>query len=289
MTDMAWCWAGILAAFTVAALWTHPWVVALAIPIVGTRFYALFIIGHDGMHRRLWPSAKLNDLVADLFIFAPIGAIVRVNKRNHLEHHRHLTHEADPDRHKYSCFDKETKTRLATFLSGLASFLPVVSNVFRGPLDSRASRSRYTPRDVAILLAVQTVLIGGLTLAFGWWGYPVLWILPVYLHVYLGDLIRSFLEHAHPTSDAEADGHRLITHQSNRLERLFIAPKNMNLHTAHHLWPSIPYYHLPAADRELRERFRGQDLEWRGSYLSSLAGHFRALPNVSCESGAAAT
>lgn len=288
MTEMAWCWTGILAAWTVAALWTHWWVVALAIPVVGTRFYALFIIGHDGMHRRLCRRAKVNDLVADVFIFAPIGAIVRLNKANHLEHHRHLAREDDPDRHKYSCFGKETGPRLATFLSGLASLLPVLSNVFRKSHGPRGQR-RYTGRDIAVLLGAQSTLVGGLTLAFGWWGYPLMWLVPVYVHMYLGDLIRSFLEHAHPTSDAEADEHRLVTHRSNRLERLIIAPKNMNLHTAHHLWPSIPYYNLPAADRELRERFRGHELEWRGSYLSSLVGHLRALPNSSCESAAAAT
>jgi len=49
--------------------------VLLAIPVIGNRYYALFIIGHDGMHRRLFPHIKRNDFWNDLLVLAPIGAI----------------------------------------------------------------------------------------------------------------------------------------------------------------------------------------------------------------------
>ena len=91
-------------------------------------------------------------------------------------------------------------------------------------------------------------------------------------------MVRQFLEHGHPEPDALGDRHRLITHASNPVERLFLAPLNMNLHTAHHLWPSIPYYNLPEADRLARERNRDEELIWRSSYLSSLRHFWRALP-----------
>ena len=42
---------------------------------------------------------------------------------------------------------------------------------------------------------------------------------------------------------------------------------NMNFHAAHHLWPSIPYYNLPVASRELHEHPLGTDIECCGSYL----------------------
>jgi fatty acid desaturase len=42
---------------------------------------------------------------------------------------------------------------------------------------------------------------------------------------------------------------------------------NMNYHAVHHLWPSIPYYNLPAADREIRADGESSGLEWRGLYL----------------------
>jgi fatty acid desaturase len=127
------------------------------------------------------------------------------------------------------------------------------------------------------------VLIGGLTWAIGWWAYPVLWLLPVFVFTYLGDNLRSFVEHSHPESDAKADEHRLVTYFSNRLERLFVAPMNMNYHAAHHLWVGIPYYNLPHADRLMREHPGSAALEWRRSYLGYLWRYMRAMPLEECK------
>jgi fatty acid desaturase len=140
----------------------------------GTRVYALFIIGHEAMHRRLLPGRARNDLVADL------------------------------------CWSSGRSARSLVSTSAIS--------------DGSA------------------VLIAGLTLAFDWWGFIVLWLVPVYVFMYLGDLFRALLEHAHPESDAAADEHRLTTFVSTRVERLLFAPMNINFHGAHHLWPSIPYY-----------------------------------------------
>lgn len=290
LRDIALCWATILATWAAVAVWTRWWVVALAIPVIGTRFYALFIIGHDAMHRRLMHGRARNDLVADLFIFGPIGAITRLNKRNHLEHHRHLGSHEDPDRHKHSCLGKETRSRFMAFVTGLASFFPVIQNVFLGggshehaPKAPKADTGpRYRARDLAILIGWQVGLIVGLTLAIGWWAFVVVWLVPVYVFMYLGDLLRSFLEHAQLESDEDADEHRLTTFRSNRVERLLFSPMNMNFHAAHHLWPSIPYYNLPVADREMQAHPLSRELESRGSYLGHLVGWFRALPLREC-------
>ena len=89
VADTLWCWLWIIGAWAAVATWTHWWVVALAIPVIGTRYYALFIIGHDGLHRRLFPSRERNDLFNDVFILGALGAITRINNRNHLRHHQH--------------------------------------------------------------------------------------------------------------------------------------------------------------------------------------------------------
>jgi fatty acid desaturase len=279
VADALLSWAAILAAWTAVAIWTEWWVAATAAVVVGTRFYALFIIGHDGMHRRLFPRRRANDLFNDLVCFGPIGGITRINNRNHLLHHRHLATEEDPDRHRHCCHNKATRPAYLAFLTGLANVVPAVANVFVHNKDERES---YRPRDLVILFGWQVVLLGGLTLAIGWWAYPVLLLLPVYVFMYLGDIVRSFLEHSHPEADEKADEHRLITYTSNRLERVLFAPMNMNYHAAHHLWPSIPYYNLPTADRELRAHPGSAGLEWRGSYLGYLVRYFLALPLPEC-------
>ncbi|HTQ86580.1 MAG TPA: hypothetical protein VMI93_10250, partial [Candidatus Solibacter sp.] len=60
MADVALSWTFILAAFALVALHTTWWTVLLAFPVIGNRYYALFIIAHDGMHRRLFPTIKRN-------------------------------------------------------------------------------------------------------------------------------------------------------------------------------------------------------------------------------------
>jgi len=287
--DVALLWAQILAAWGVVAVWTEWWVVLLAVPFIGTRHYALHVIGHDGVHRRLFPDARTNDLFNDLFLYGPSGAITRMNGRNHLLHHRHLASDHDPDRHKYSSANKTTRGELLLFVCGLEGLGPLWRNVFRrgtGAERRTDRREGYTARDVAILVGWQALLVGGLSLAVGWWAWPVLWLLPIYVFTYCGDLVRFFLEHSHPLPDAEADDRRLITFTSSPLERAFFAPRNIHLHAAHHLWPSIPYYNLPRADALIRERGEAEGLIWRRSYLAALWQYLGALPLPACRPAA---
>lgn len=274
--DTTLAWAGILGAWTVVALWPSVWTVLLAMPVIGTRYYALFIIGHDGMHRRLFRRAWLNDLFNDVFIFAPIGAITRINCRNHLNHHKKLATGEDPDRHKHRSADKRDRLTLLAFVTGLRSLHASLRNVFVGAED--AERPAYQPRDLAILALTQALLIGGLTWAIGFWAWPLLWVLPVFAFMFLADNLRSFAEHAHPEPDEQADLHRLISFEASLPERVLLAPMNMNYHAVHHLWPSIPYYNLPLADAEIREAGESLGLEWRASYGEHLRNYWRALP-----------
>ena len=96
--DAALCWALMLAAWSIAAAFPVWYVLLPAAVLVGSRYYALFIIGHDGLHRRIFPTQKANDLFNDIVVLGPIGAITRINNRNHLLHHRHLGNPEDPDR-----------------------------------------------------------------------------------------------------------------------------------------------------------------------------------------------
>lgn len=290
VADVVGCWLVILAAWGAAVAWPLAGVVLLAVPVIGCRYYALFIIGHDGLHRRLLPRQRANDLFADLLVFGPLGGITRLNNANHLAHHRHLASDLDPDRYKHACFNKTTRGEYLAFLTGLTSLLRAARNVFlrRGaPAPAGAEgRAGHGLRDLAILAGWQVVLVGGLTAAVGWWGYPVLWLLPVYVFTYLADLVRSFVEHSHPEEDDGADRHRLVTQVSNPVERLFLAPMNMNFHAVHHLWTSIPYYNLPVADREIRGRADAAGLVWRGSYVAYLLRYFLTLPLPECRRSA---
>jgi fatty acid desaturase len=286
--DTFCCWALIFCAWTAVALWTYWWTVLIAIPLIGSRYYALFIIGHDGIHRRLFRRAGVNDWFNDLFCYGPIGAITHINNKNHLAHHHYLATDHDPDRHKYTCLNKATGPALIGYLIGATSIFLSIKHAFWDhaqpvgePNDSQDSAG-YRIGDLAILAGWQTVLIGGLTWTIGWWAYPLLWLVPTFVFFVLADNFRTFAEHSHPEADDEADRHRLITFLSNPLERWFFAPMNMNFHTVHHLWPSIPYYNLPEADSIIRAQNPPESLEWRRTYLGYLWRYWLNLPLTPC-------
>lgn len=254
-------WTVIVAAWALAA-WRGEWWVDLAmIGVVGTRFYALYIIGHDGLHRRLFESQRANDLWNDVFVLAPIGAITRLNRGNHMRHHARCALAGDPDHYKY---DESRIARgpawLIWSLTGVPYLLRAVANVFsrsattvaRDDDVDPAARPRYVARDLLILAGVNTALVAGLTATFGWYGYPLFWMLPVFVFTYAADINRVFLEHS--LLPCERSPARMVTVECNWLERQLFAPMNMNLHVAHHLYPAIPYYRLPEADALIKAR-----------------------------------
>ncbi|HVX19008.1 MAG TPA: fatty acid desaturase [Acidimicrobiales bacterium] len=298
VADTALCWAIIVAAWLAAAAIGTWWAILLAVLVVGNRYYSLFIIGHDGMHRRLFADMGRNDLFTDVFVLAPILSITHLNNRNHMRHHQMLGSEADPDRHKHACFNKADLLGLIGYLTG-GSLAVNVFHVFVGQRSSKgkaapataataapsgagSKRERYRVRDLVVLVACQAVLITGLTLLFGWWGYLVMWWVPVFAFALMADNLRTFAEHSHAESDAAADRHRLITNTPSRIERCVLSPMNMNFHAAHHLWPSIPYYNLAIADAEMRTADGADAITWRGSYLAHVWRYAKALPLPEC-------
>src|SRR5438309_1420832 len=74
------------------------------------------------------------------------------------------------------------------------------------------------------------------TLLFGWWAYPLLWLLPLGTLTATMHMVRNFCEHAISDDEAAAHGDRLISIRSNPIERALIAPFYMNYHAEHHLF-----------------------------------------------------
>ncbi len=94
-------WLGSLGALLTVDLGPLPRPVALAAVLVRTQLQTgLFIVGHDAMHRVLWPERprcndRLGTLVLAFYAALPYGAC----RRNHRRHHRVPASGEDPDFH----------------------------------------------------------------------------------------------------------------------------------------------------------------------------------------------
>jgi fatty acid desaturase len=247
--DITWLWLQIITAWGIAAFQPRWWIIVLAAAFVGNRYYSLFIIGHDGLHRRLHPRQGVNDLVNDLFVLGPLAAITRINRRNHMRHHGTLACADDPDTYKYQPRWRVGPLAFLFSITGVPFVFRAIKNVYSGNAETAVTTSpRHAPRDYFIVIGWQILLCATLTMLFGWWGYPVMWLLPVYVFTFAADITRVFCEHS---SEGDALHDRLVTFAGNRFELALFAPMNMNHHVAHHLWPSIPYYNLPKATEAL--------------------------------------
>jgi fatty acid desaturase len=272
-----------LIAAGIAAALASPWALLPSVLLIGSQQYALQILLHDGMHGRLLRRKRDSDRLARLLLCYPILEPLAGFRRKHLDHHRHLGEGADPDRYYHATDDKATRLRFLLFLSGLSSAWAtwrqrqqrVEGRPGRPQAEAEAAESRF---DLRALAATQLGIAALLTGLGGWWAYPVLWLLPWGLGVYLAQNLRSFAEHAQPEPDRQADRHRHVTFTASRLERFFIAPNNMNHHAEHHMYPQVPYYHLPALRAQLEAEGRMAQVEYRASYLGFALRFWRALP-----------
>lgn len=284
-------WMLIAFAWAIVVFFPNWWVIALSVFFIGTRIYALFIIAHDGLHRRLFKTVKSNDLWNDLFILGTFGTITRLNRTNHMQHHHELACPTDPDRYKYTLHGRARRCEFLLSLTCVPLLLksifivmsaksasPAEDKIDVGGANRRKKFGQYRLRDIAIILGWQVILILGLSVAIGWWAYPFLWFIPVSFALCC-DILRVFCEHSQLTNDEDADRSiRLVSFDANFFERALFAPYNMNYHITHHLWPAIPYYNLRKADDIVRSR-AGQDsrLTWRSSYFGHIFSYWRWL------------
>ncbi len=297
--DLTLDWTGILLAlFAVAKIQTW-WMYGLAFLLVGFSQYALFILGHDALHGSLHPNRVINDSLSKWFIHGPMFMGLEDGRRNHLEHHRYLGTEADPDRYLHSLENKGTRFKFLLFCTGLATFGKTVLKVtpFGKLLNQKSERgvstnnlelakksktsvvaalAAYCKQRLPVIVMQPLLIMFFVLLGLPLWSYLLLWVAPIYFCVFLPDEIRAFCDHAVLLApDKLAAPYRLVTFRSSWLEAIIFSPHNMNYHAEHHLWPTIPYYHLPKAHQFVNRR---AEVTVRRSYLLFLFKVLNFLP-----------
>ena len=270
------CWLWIAAALLLCSLRPSftTWVIAFF--VIGTQQYALSILSHEGKHRNLFTSPRMNDLAALWLTSAPLGTDFPGERRVHLDHHSRLGDDDDPDRDLYRAEDKSEVAGLLSYLSGLTTLPGVRRRVTERERRPLAARFAGLIRQRWPAIPAQLLIIVLFALALDWWLYFVLWVAPLFFMMLIPQRIRQFCEHAQPVvPDVDGDARRLVTYRPGVIERIFLAPFNMGYHAEHHLWPAVPWYRLP----QLAEILPPNDfIEKRGGYLRFLMDYSRRLP-----------
>jgi fatty acid desaturase len=283
--DLARTWAVIVAALAVFAFAPSFPLFVVCFVVVAAQQYALLILMHDGQHSLLHRRREINNLISKWLIGAPCGTPFFSSQKQHLTHHRTLGSSMEDPAFQFYCYGEPSPKATA---GGLAMHFVKVILVSRFTYSLKGKAATAEPakksladmlREYLPILLAQGLIFLAFSLAGIWWGYFLLWALPLVTLVSFFDAFRQFAEHANPTFDSEA-GSRLISTQSNAFERFFFAPFGMNFHAEHHLFPFVPYSRLPELSQLLRGSAEAEKIHWRSSYFSSLSGYVRGLQAV---------
>lgn len=227
------------------------WGVPFAIVMMGRAHAQFASLMHEAAHRLLFRNKTLNDFFGRWLLGYPQLTSTEAYRRVHMAHHREEFGPDEPDIPLYANYPispasfRRKLIRDATGQTGVR----LLRAQFANGLRSRDERVRRTLRK---MLFVQVVMFA-LFVALGvWWVYPVLWVLP-YLTVWrVINRLRSIAEHGGLRADPDR---RITTHsvRQHPVARFFLVPYNIGFHLAHHVDAGVPFRHLPAYHRHLRE------------------------------------
>ena len=247
-----------------------PWLIP-ALPVQGIAIVFLFCAAHEAIHRTAFRTRALNDAVAwicGLVLLLPPAHF----RAFHLAHHRYTQDPArDPEL-------AEPKPRgLGAYLrhlSGLAYWRGQIAALL-GHAGGRVAESFVRRQDGAKVIREARLFlaayagIAGLSLWSGSTLALTVWVIPALLGQ---PVLRAFLlaeHHRCPESGDMMLNSR--TTESNACLRWLAW--NMPYHGAHHAYPALPFFALPAAQKVLSARRQTQAPGYLAFHREVIAGY----------------
>lgn len=271
------CW-GIIALATALSIW-QPWLIPLAIPVIGARQLGLAVLMHEAAHGGLSTHKGVNDKIGHWLCGAPIGAFLDNYRNYHLKHHKYAQQPEDPDLMLSAHFPitkASLKRKIIRDLTG-QTFWKQRKNQFAKALGYGHSRSRgrenmsQSAREAVIpFLIVNVLMLAGFILSGSWWAYFVLWLLPLATWNMMVTRLRNIAEHA-VVPDLDDPMRHARTTRIGPLEGLLIAPYWVNYHCEHHMFMYLPCYRLGKAHRLLDQKGLTKKMEVQQGYRSVIS------------------
>ena len=264
-------WVAIAAIFTTTAMFPNPLTVALAVLLLGGRQLGLGVIVHETGHRTLFSNQNWNEFagtwLSGYWVFSDKEAYMK----GHLKHHQDAGTTDDPDLANYEAYPVSRTSlwrKIWRDISGQIGWRRMKS-IGR----SIKNLNRLKPRIRQTVTRSLIVNVGLLTVltAFGEAWLYLLWVIAFMTSHMLVTRIRQIAEHAavpdHFSSDARLNTRTLYI---SWLERLFIAPHEVNYHLEHHLMASVPIYRLKLLHEILRNKGYYEEVEFKRGYVNLL-------------------
>lgn len=243
-------WAGIVGVWVLAIRFPNPLVFVLGFLLVARQQHALLVLVHDSTHRRLFKSGWLNDSVSHFLLASPLCMSLHSYRYMHLIHHRNPLSQGDPDlplNGGYPITRASFRRKLLRDFFGL-TYLKTIRYFLYSP----PSEGKKVPWWLKHTLIYSALWNAGILAAL-WphWGiYLGLWVLPqiTLLQVFLR--LRGISEHSglQENPDQRHSSRSVV----NFWQNLFLSPHHVQYHVEHHIFPSVPFYHLKHLHRDFQ-------------------------------------
>jgi fatty acid desaturase len=208
-------------------------ILPVAILVIGANLHRLSILGHDLIHYSIFKRKFLNLIIANLFVFYPLGACAEGYQGWHFRHHRNTANDDDPELAiKSGFFYSMPKTRLFF----IAVFL--LDCVGLGSVEVIKLIIEIRPK--SYLHYIPLILFWGVVgLSAIHWGYLKsleIYILTIFTSFWAFFRVRNWSEHI-----GIKGTHRF---HAPYLARYGFFPFNTWYHYEHHAYPGVNYQDL---------------------------------------------
>ncbi len=252
----------IILAIGLSEIFWHPALYILSILVIGARQHGLLIIGHDGLHFLLFKNKTINNWVTDLYCLWPILNTTKIFRISHTYHHNHLHTDKDPELYSKNLTNEYDLPKkgwkfIGILLLDLCGFTAIREYFFRWALQKRKEKKiemkfnfqRFELVQYNLLRLTYYLCIGGVFYYFDALHILVLyWIVPFFTWLQVILRLRKIADHTIIEEDSLLKT-GIVT--PTLFDKLFILPHNFSYHLEHHLYPSVPFYRLPALHKEL--------------------------------------
>lgn len=224
----------------------------LALFFIGSRTYALNLIGHEAVHGLIFKNRAVNIFFARYFCFFPSFVSYSHYSQLHFMHHRFAKTDKDPDTGSYELRWTSNRhwyrEKFVELLTGriFYYFLLYFSGIPQRLSGNYAFKKNSDHgRMLGFWVAAATLF----TVFHGWKYFLLYWFLPLYIWLPWVQLAGVY-QHA-GEEFMSATKARSFARRPALLNELLL-PLNIHLHEAHHQHPTLPYYELPQATRDLQ-------------------------------------
>ncbi len=247
-------------AATGACLLAGHWLACLPLYLLAAAsLHGVSLFTHEAVHGTLSRNRAVNHVLGAACAL-PVLQNFAAYRVLHLRHHRHLGQPGDPDHyHNYTSW---TWLRVAMYWGRLVAGYPAYITAI--PV---LGFRHGTARDRAFILLEVALLALGVAAAVAFVSGTILlhaWLIPMLVINTLvnirGMSQHTLLEHA----DDEIRGTRSIL--TNPVTAFFMC--NENYHLEHHLYPGVPWYHLPQLHRALKTELLARGAPYIPSYFA---------------------